>query len=353
MRILVTGSAGFIGYHTTKFLLEQGETVVGLDSINDYYDVNLKYARLEQCGIKRGTIFLNTPTVGERYPRYTFVQAHLEDSDYLHSLFDEYRFDAVIHLAAQAGVRYSLNNPRAYVNSNILGTLNILEMCRRNPVEHLVYASSSSVYGLNKTMPFSPLKPVDHPLSLYAASKKSSEMMAHVYSHLFGIPTTGLRFFTVYGPWGRPDMALFIFTKNILNGEPIQVFNNGDMERDFTFVDDIVRGIAAVLNTPPQPDESFHDEENPSRSSAPFRVFNIGNGTPVPLMSFIEEIEKNLGKKAEKQFLPMQPGDVPKTWADIVPLEEATGYRPTTNVKEGIKRFIQWYTEFYSTGVKE
>ena len=348
MRVLVTGAAGFIGFHTVKRLLDRGDTVVGFDIINDYYDVELKYARLAQCGIEKGSIFLNTPIVGVKYPNYTFVQANLEDSEYMQTLFDEYKFDRVVHLAAQAGVRYSLENPKAYIDSNILGTMNILEMCRKFPVEHLVYASSSSVYGSNRNMPFSSSGPVDHPLSLYAASKKSDEMMAHVYSHLFGVPTTGLRFFTVYGPWGRPDMALFIFTKNIMENRPIQVFNNGDMERDFTFVDDIVSGIVAVLDSPPQPDESFQDETDPSRSDAPFRVYNIGNGNPVPLMDFIEEIERNLGKEAEKLFLPMQPGDVPKTWADTSKLAEAVGYKPQVDVKEGISRFLDWYREFYN-----
>lgn len=349
MRVLVTGAAGFIGFHTVKRLLDRGDTVVGFDIINDYYDVDLKYARLAQCGIEKGSIFLNTPIVGTKYPNYTFVQANLEDNEYMKTLFDEYHFDRVVHLAAQAGVRYSLENPKAYIDSNILGTMNILEMCRKFPVDHLVYASSSSVYGSNRNMPFSSSGPVDHPLSLYAASKKSNEMMAHVYSHLFGVPTTGLRFFTVYGPWGRPDMALFIFTKNIMENRPIQVFNNGDMERDFTFVDDIVSGIVAVLDSPPQPDESFQDETDPSRSDAPFRVYNIGNGNPVPLMDFIEEIERNLGKEAEKLFLPMQPGDVPKTWADTSKLAEAVGYKPQVDVKEGISRFLDWYRTFYKS----
>jgi UDP-glucuronate 4-epimerase len=334
--VLVTGAAGFIGFHTSKKLLERGDTVIGLDNVNDYYDVRLKEARLAQL----------TP-----HPRFTFVRADLADSCAVASVFQTRQPSGVVNLAAQAGVRYSLTHPHVYLQSNIVGFLNILEACRHNQVEHLVYASSSSVYGMNKTMPFSVHDSVDHPISLYAASKKSNELMAHTYSHLYKIPTTGLRFFTVYGPWGRPDMALFLFTKAILDGCAIDVFNGGEMRRDFTYVDDIVEGVIRVLDRPAQPNSEWNGANpDPSTSSAPYRVYNIGNHTPVSLMHFIETLEKELGKTAVKNLLPMQPGDVPETYADVDDLMRDTGFQPQTPIEEGIKRFVAWYREFYGVG---
>lgn len=346
-RILVTGAAGFIGFNLSKKLLERGDEVVGLDCINDYYDVELKYARLAQLGIERRQIQEGILCKSNQQP-FSFIQLQLEDLESLNDLFQTQKFDVVVNLAAQAGVRYSLTNPHAYVNSNIIGFVNILECCRHQQVGHLVYASSSSVYGLNTELPFSTSQNVDHPVSLYAASKKSNELMAHTYSHLFGLPTTGLRFFTVYGPWGRPDMALFLFTKAILAGEPIKVFNQGQMIRDFTYIDDIVEGIIRVADRTPQPNPDWNPlQSDPAHSSAPYRVYNIGNNQPVQLGEFIEAIEKALGKKAIKELLPMQAGDVAATAADVRDLEADTGYKPSTTVEEGIQHFIDWYRWYY------
>lgn len=348
MKILITGTAGFIGFHLANYLLQRGDEVVGLDSINDYYDINLKYSRLEVAGIAKGAIEYNKIVHSSRFPNYSFIQLQLEDKGNLEKLFATHQFDKVCNLAAQAGVRYSLTNPDAYINSNIIGFMNILECCRHNNIKHLAYASSSSVYGLNGKTPFSTSDNVDHPISLYAASKKSNELMAHTYSHLFKIPTTGLRFFTVYGPWGRPDMALFLFTKAILENKPIQVFNNGNMVRDFTYVDDIVEGVVRVIDNPPAGNSSWDTSHpDPSSSVAPYKVYNIGNNNPVRLLNFIEAIEENLGKKAEKQLMPMQPGDVAATCADVQDLVKNLQYRPDTKVEVGIKRFVDWYREYY------
>jgi UDP-glucuronate 4-epimerase len=347
-QILVTGTAGFIGFHLARKLVDRGFHVTGLDVINDYYDVELKYGRLEQAGIQRHEISYNqlVPSITDK--NYQFIQLQLEDREALMELFANRKFDVVVNLAAQAGVRYSLTNPQAYMDCNIIGFLNILEACRHNPVENLIYASSSSVYGLNKKMPFSVTSNVDHPVSLYAASKKSNELMAHTYSHLFGIPTIGLRFFTVYGPWGRPDMALFLFTRAILAGEPIEVFNHGKMERDFTYVDDIVNGIDKMILQPPTGREDWDPvSPDPSASSAPYRIHNIGNSSPVKLTDFIDALEKALGKKAEKVMMPIQPGDVEKTWADVTSLKEEYGYNPNTPVEVGIQRFVDWYRDYY------
>ncbi len=333
MKILVTGAAGFIGFHTARTLLDRGDQVVGLDNMNDYYDVSLKQARLDQIEGRNG---------------FRFVKADLADRAAIERLFEEERPERVIHLAAQAGVRYSLENPHAYVDSNLTGTMNVLEGCRHTSVEHLVFASSSSVYGANTAKPFSVHHNVDHPLSLYAATKKSNELMAHTYAHLYGLPVTGLRFFTVYGPWGRPDMALFLFTRKILAGEPIDVFNNGQHARDFTYIDDIVEGVVRASDTiaTPAPDWSGAAPD-PATSSAPYRVYNIGNNRPVPLMDFIDCLEKALGRTAEKNFLPMQPGDVPETCADIDDLAADIGYRPKTDIEDGIGRFLDWYRAYY------
>lgn len=348
MKILVTGTAGFIGFHLAKRLLKRGDTVVGIDNLNDYYDTNLKLARLEQTGIERDKIVYDTPVTSKKYKNYTFIKLDLMDKAGLEKYFKEHQFDAVCNLAAQAGVRYSLTNPEAYIDSNIIGFLNILECCRNNKTGHLVYASSSSVYGLNKKMPFSEHDIADHPVSLYAASKKSNEMMAHVYSHLFDLKTTGLRFFTVYGPWGRPDMALFIFTKAILEGKPIDVFNNGEMMRDFTYVDDIVNGIVHVIDNPAAANPDWDAiKPDPASSQAPFRVFNIGRGAPVNLMSFIKEIERTTGMTAIKRFLPMQEGDVKGTYANLSYLEDKMKYRPKISVEIGVARFVKWYKTFY------
>lgn len=347
-KIFVTGTAGFIGYHLAKRLLERGDEVVGLDCINDYYDVNLKYARLEVTGISRHKIEYGKLIQSSRYPNYRFIQLKLEDREAILKLFATEKFDRVCNLAAQAGVRYSLQNPFSYIDSNIVGFMNILEGCRHNGVNHLVYASSSSVYGLNEEMPFSVHHNVDHPVSLYAASKKSNELMAHTYSYLYQIPTTGLRFFTVYGPWGRPDMALFLFTKAILEGKPIDVFNNGNMQRDFTYVDDIVEGVVRVIDSPPAGNPGWSGRQpDPGTSVAPYRVYNVGNSRPVKLLDFIEAIEDALGKRAVKNFLPMQPGDVPATWADVSDLAADFGYQPSTPVEEGIRRFVEWYKKYY------
>lgn len=348
MKILVTGSAGFIGFHLVSRLLERGDQVVGLDSINSYYDVKLKYARLSRLGIERAGIEYGQYVQSSGHRNFRFIKLKLEDRDELLKLFRTEHFDVVCNLAAQAGVRYSLKNPFAYIDSNIVGFINVLEGCRHNRVGHLVYASSSSVYGLNRSMPFSTSDNVDHPVSLYAASKKSNELMAHSYSYLYGIPTTGLRFFTVYGPWGRPDMAIFLFTKAILEGKPIDVYNNGDMQRDFTFIDDIVEGIVRVLNNPPKGNPRWTGEiPDPGTSIAPYKLYNIGNSSPVKLLDFIEAIEEALGKKAIKNYLPLQSGDVLATWADVYDFVNDVGYKPNTDIKTGVKRFVEWYKENY------
>lgn len=349
MKILITGTAGFIGFHLANYLIARGDEVVGMDSINDYYDVNLKFARLTNAGIEKDKIAYNHLVASKKYPNYSFTQISLEDKPALEKLFSQQQFDAVCNLAAQAGVRYSLTNPDVYLNSNIVGFLNILECCRHNKVKHLAYASSSSVYGLNGKSPFATSDNVDHPISLYAASKKSNELMAHTYSHLFKIPTTGLRFFTVYGPWGRPDMALFLFTKAIIEDKPIQLFNNGDMVRDFTYVADIVEGIVRVIDNPPSGNLNWDAmNPDPSSSSAPYKVYNIGNNNPVKLMDYVQTIEKFLGKDAKKEMLPMQPGDVAATCADVKDLEENLHYKPQTSINEGIKNFITWYRSYYN-----
>ncbi|MFO7829332.1 MAG: NAD-dependent epimerase [Bacteroidales bacterium] len=343
-KVLITGTAGFIGFHLTRELLKKGYEVVGFDNINDYYDVNLKYGRLHESGIPKEQIQYNQKVSSQKYDHYQFIQLNLEDKENIYRLFETEKFDAVVNLAAQAGVRYSLQNPHAYIESNILGFTNILEACRHNDIKHLVYASSSSVYGLNEQMPFSVNDNVDHPISLYAASKKSNELMAHTYSYLYQIPTTGLRFFTVYGPWGRPDMALFLFTKAIVEGKAIDVYNHGNMQRDFTYIDDIVSGIVKVLENPPKAKESI---DLPSESVAPYKIYNIGNNAPVKLMDFIQAIEDELGIKAEKNLMPIQPGDVEKTWADVSGLMDDFNYKPDTDIRVGVKNFIAWYKDFY------
>ena len=349
MKILVTGTAGFIGFHLAQKLLERGDEVVGLDNINDYYDVNLKYSRLEETGIDRSLTEYGEIVQSDKYPGYRFVQIELEDRDGILALFEKEKFDKVCNLAAQAGVRYSLTNPYAYIDSNIVGFINILEACRHNNVQHLTYASSSSVYGLNETMPFSTAHNVDHPVSLYAASKKSNELMAHTYSHLYDLPTTGLRFFTVYGPWGRPDMALFIFTKAILEGRPIDVFNQGNMQRDFTYIDDIVEGVVHVIDNPPKGNGEWNGSlPDPSSSPAPYKIYNIGNNNPVKLMDFITAIEQATGKISKKNLMPIQPGDVPATWADVDDLVKDLGYRPGTEIEKGVGAFMDWYRGYYS-----
>ena len=331
--VLVTGAAGFIGYHVAKRLLERGDHVLGLDNLNDYYDVRLKEARLAQLS---------------PFERFQFRKMDLADRAGMAALFADRSIRRVVHMAAQAGVRYSLVNPHAYTDSNIVGFLNILEGCRHSRVEHLVYASSSSVYGGHTRMPFSVHDNVDHPVSMYAATKKANELMAHTYAHLYGVPCTGLRFFTVYGPWGRPDMALFIFTKAILAGKTIDVFNHGKMRRDFTYIDDIVEGVVRVLDKPATPDPNWSGEEpNPGTSSAPYRLYNIGNHQPVELLRFIEVLEDALGKKAGKNFLPLQPGDVPETYADVDDLIKDMDFKPNTPIEVGIRRFVEWYRSFY------
>ncbi len=347
-KVLVTGAAGFIGMHTVLRLLQDGYQVVGLDNLNDYYAVELKWDRLKETGIS-SPISPGTLVPSIKSPSFRFVQMDLGDKDGILNLFESEKFDYVINLAAQAGVRYSLINPYAYTESNVTGFLHILEGCRANPVKHLVYASTSSVYGLNTNTPFPESSPTEHPMSLYAATKKANEMMAHSYSHLFRIPTTGLRFFTVYGPWGRPDMALFLFTDAIIHNKPIKVFNGGDMLRDFTYIDDIVEGIVRCMEKPATPDASW-DSNNPAipTSSAPYRIFNIGNSTPVKLTSYIAEIERCLGKEAIKEMMPMQPGDVPATHADVSSLGEYIGYEPKVGIETGVKRFVDWYLGYYS-----
>jgi UDP-glucuronate 4-epimerase len=332
-KILLTGAAGFIGYHTTQLLLARGYEVVGLDNLNSYYDVNLKQARLANL---------------QKQPAFRFERLDLTDRDSIAKLFARERFARVVHLAAQAGVRYSLEAPHAYVDSNVTGTLNILEGCRHNAVQHLVYASTSSVYGANTRMPFSVHNIADHPVSLYAATKRANELMAHNYSWIFKLPTTGLRFFTVYGPWGRPDMALFLFTRNILEGKPIDVFNNGHHKRDFTYVEDIAEGVVRAMERVAQPDSAWDSgAPDPSSSSAPFRLYNIGNNQPVQLMRYIEVIEECLGRKAQKNYLPLQLGDVPETFADIDDLARDVGYRPATPIEQGVRRFVDWFCNYY------
>jgi len=336
MKILVTGAAGFIGAAVSKYLINRGDEVVGVDNINDYYDVKLKYARLAELQSS------NTADL------FSFVEMGVEDRTKMASLFHKHQFDRVVHLAAQAGVRYSIENPSAYIDSNIVGFGNILECCRHNNVEHLVYASSSSVYGANETMPFSEQHSVDHPVSLYAASKKANELMAHSYSHLYDLPTTGLRFFTVYGPWGRPDMAPFKFTKAILEGKTIDVYNYGNHRRDFTYIDDIVEGVVRALDRVAMPNAGW-DRANPdpSSSKAPYKIYNIGAQTPVHLLKFIETLENALNVEAKKNLLPMQPGDVPDTYADVSSLVKDTGYKPTTDVEAGVSALVKWYRDFY------
>jgi UDP-glucuronate 4-epimerase len=351
MRILVTGTAGFIGSFVAIKLAERGDEIVGIDNINEYYDVTLKYGRLGRDGFDPKAAETGEWVQNSRYPAYRFKRLALEDRTGLEDLFSKEKFAVVCHLAAQAGVRYSLTSPHSYISSNIVGFTNILECCRHNGVAHLVFASSSSVYGLNETYPFSVQDNVDHPVSLYAATKKANELMAHTYSHLFGIPATGLRFFTVYGPWGRPDMALFIFTKAILEGKTIDVFNHGKMQRDFTYVDDIVNGVIRVLDSPCKGDPLWDGKNpDPSRSRAPYRIYNIGNNSPVELMDFIGVIEKCLGKTAKKNFLAMQPGDVPATWADVGDLVKDFGYAPRVSVWEGVENFVDWYLGYYAHG---
>lgn len=337
MKILVTGAAGFIGFHVALRLLERGDTVIGIDNLNDYYDVTLKEARLAAI---QGHL---------QAANFRFMKLDIADNNAIISLFQTEKPERVIHLAAQAGVRYSLQNPHAYIQSNVVGFTNILEACRSHSVQHLVYASSSSVYGGNAKMPFSEKDSVDHPVSLYAATKKANELMAHTYSHLYGLPTTGLRFFTVYGPWGRPDMSPFLFASAILNDKPIQVFNHGNMMRDFTYIDDIVEGVVQVVDKPAMADDGFDvHNPDPSSSNAPYRIFNIGNNQPVKLMDFIGYIEQSIGKTAHKEFLPMQDGDVVATYADTSALEQWVKFKPNTQLKDGVEKFIEWYKEYYN-----
>ena len=342
MKILVTGAAGFIGFYVSRILINNGHDVVGLDNINDYYDVNLKYARIRELGI--------SPEIAEKFNRlqdnqstnssFRFIRMDLEDRENLPKLFEKEKFDVVCNLAAQAGVRYSLENPESYIDSNIVGFLNLLECCRHFNIKHLVYASSSSVYGMNKKIPFETSDNVDHPISLYAATKKSNELMAYTYSHLYGFPTTGLRFFTVYGPWGRPDMAMFLFTDAIIKGKPIKVFNEGRMERDFTYIDDITEGVVRILEKDPKERKTDNNL---------YRIYNIGNNDSVKLLDFIEAIERTLGIKAKRQLLPMQPGDVEKTWANVDDLIKDYDYRPNTPIQKGVDAFIDWYKHYYKT----
>lgn len=332
-KILVTGSAGFIGFHLSSLLLNKGYKVIGIDNMNDYYDVKLKEDRLD---------------ILKQHDNFIFHKIDLKDKEKIDDLFAKYKFDYVVNLAAQAGVRYSITNPYAYVDSNLIGFVNILEACRNNPVKHLLYASSSSVYGGNKVAPFSTNHNVDHPVSLYAATKKSNELMAHTYSHLYGIPTTGLRFFTVYGPWGRPDMAYFLFTKNIVEGKTINVFNHGKMERDFTYIDDIVEGIYKLIPLAPKPNPNWDEtKDDISSSFAPYKIYNIGNNQPVKLEKFISVIENKIGKKAEKNYMEMQPGDVLRTYADVSELEKDIDFKPSTSIEDGIEKFVSWYKDYY------
>ncbi len=348
MKILVTGTAGFIGYHLAKKLLERGDVVVGLDNINNYYDVNLKYARLNELGIDKNELKDNELVFSTTYLNHKFIKANLEDSQTINNLFETEKFDAVCNLAAQAGVRYSIENPHAYIQSNVVGFMNILEACRNYDVKNLSYASSSSVYGLNKSQPFKTSDHTDHPISLYAATKKSNEMMAHTYAHLYNISCCGLRFFTVFGEMGRPDMAPMLFADAITNDRPIKVFNHGNMSRDFTYVGDIVDGIIKVIDNPTKPSDKF-DAKNPdpSISTAPYRIYNIGNNSPVQLLDFIKTLEKAIGKEATKNFMDMQDGDVVSTYADVSDLINDFGYKPDTSLEVGIERFVKWYKEFY------
>ena len=346
--ILVTGAAGFIGMHLVERLLREGWHVVGLDSINDYYDVNLKYARLAQTGINKADIEYNS-IVNSSNPNYQFVQLKLEDAENLASLFEKFSFGVVCNLAAQAGVRYSIENPMAYVQSNVVGFTNLLQLSQQFKIEHLVYASSSSVYGLNEKIPFSTHDPVNHPVSLYAATKKSNELMAHVYSNLCKLPTTGLRFFTVYGPWGRPDMSPMLFADAILNNKTLKVFNHGQMKRDFTYIDDIVEGVVRVIQKPAVADENWNGiTVDPASSRVPYRIYNIGNSSPVNLMEYIETMESLLSKKAVKKFFPMQDGDVLNTYSDVSDLENEFGYRPETKLRDGLANFVKWYKSYYN-----
>ena len=341
MKVLVTGSAGFIGFHVAKRLMERGDTVIGFDIVNDYYDLSLKQARLDVL----------EETARSTGAGYDFIRENLADTEAVNACFDAHGPDRVIHLAAQAGVRYSLENPHAYVESNIIGFTNLLEACRHHATAHLTYASTSSVYGANTRMPFSEHDGVDHPLQFYAATKRANELMAHAYSHLFSLPTTGLRFFTVYGPWGRPDMALFLFTRAILAGEPIKLFNHGNHTRDFTYIDDIVEGVIRTSDKVAEPDPSWNAADpDPSTSNAPFRIYNIGNNEPAKLTEYVEAIEAALDRKAVKEMLPLQPGDVPDTYADVSELVEAVGYKPATPVSAGVKAFVDWYLGYYDVG---
>lgn len=351
-KILITGTAGFIGFHLAGKLLDNGYEVVGMDNINDYYDVRIKYDRLLESGINRDAVEYNKFVDSKKFSGYRFIKLNLEDRENGLKLFEKEKFDVVVNLAAQAGVRYSLVNPYAYINSNVLGFINILEGCRHNDVRHLVFASSSSVYGANTKMPFSVHQNVDHPISLYAATKKANELMAHTYASLYKTPCTGLRFFTVYGPWGRPDMALFLFTKAILEGRPIDIFNYGRMRRDFTYIDDIVEGVFRVMKRIPEPNPGWSgDAPDSATSFAPYRLYNIGNNNPVELMSFIEVIENCLGKKAVKNLLPLQAGDVPETYADVDDLIRDVGFKPETPIAKGIRQFVDWYKGYFKIRV--
>ena len=349
MKLLVTGAAGFIGWALCHRLLDQGHSIVGLDNINDYYDTALKYGRLEELGINRKDIVWYKYVSSSIYPDFRFIRMNLEDWKALAMMFANEGFDVVVNLGAQAGVRYSITNPMAYIESNVDGFINILEGCRHNKVKHLVYASSSSVYGLNGKVPFSEHDGIAHPVSLYAATQKSNELMAHAYSKLYDIPTTGLRFFTVYGPWGRPDMSPFLFMDSILHDRPIKVFNNGDMLRDFTYIDDIVEGIVRIIDVIPKGNPDWDETKpDPASSTAPYRIYNIGNQHPTRLMDYISCIEKAIGREAKKEFLPMQPGDVYQTYADSSALAEATGFKPDTPLQEGIDRTVAWFKQYYN-----
>jgi len=349
MKILITGSAGFIGFHLAQKLMKQNHQIVGLDNINNYYDVSLKHERLKEAGIDIEKLAYNIPVTSQKHSNYTFYKLDLTDFEGLNALFETHQFDIVCNLAAQAGVRYSLEAPFSYIQSNVTGFSHILECCRHHQTQHLVYASSSSVYGLNEKIPYSTQDITSHPISLYAATKKSNEVMAHSYSHLYNIPTTGLRFFTVYGPWGRPDMAYFKFSDKITNGIPIDVYHNGEMSRDFTYIDDIVKGVEKILFKAPLGNKNWNPQApNPSSAKAPYRLYNIGNNQPVNLLHFIETLENCLGQKATKNFLPLQPGDVINTWADVEDLVQDFDYQPNTSIEEGIQQFVVWYKKMYA-----